>query len=156
MTTDVTDRPQTDKPLERWASNVDPLQVIVIAVLALLAFFVLFVARNQVVRPLDNLATEQQCRSYGETIEQPLTGWERSNRFGLLNRSEGFCSYGPGLEAEASGELTLAIADTEPSPLYTLGKFIGIALQFGILSIFLRLTVDPVLDLYSAVRPRSR
>lgn len=100
--------------------------------------------------PLDELVTEQACEDHGEEIGRDLIGYERSNRFGLSNRSEGFCSYGSGPDGEAP--ITLTMAETEPGSRYRAAKWIGIIAQLGIVSIFLRLTIDPALDFYRYVR----
>lgn len=152
MTSNVTDRSAAQNPVERLLASFDPFKLLIAIALGCLALMVLWIARNHVVRPFDNLVTEQVCRGHAEEIERTLIDFERSNRFGLINRTEGFCRFGPGSEGEPP--ITLTIDETEPGPLYTLAKAIGIILQFGIASIFLRLTVDPTLELYRAVRSR--
>ncbi len=131
----------------------DPIKLVIVLVLIVLAIGVWSIARNRVVGPLDGLVTERLCLDHGELIERPVTGYERSNRFGLVNRSYGSCSFGQGPEGEPP--MTLTIEETEPGPLYRAAKWIGIIVQLGIVSIFLRLTVDPVLDLYRYVRSRA-
>lgn len=111
------------------------------------------VSRSRVVAPFDGLITERLCLDHGEEIGRELLDYERSNRFGWSNRSEGFCFFGSGPDGEAP--ITRTIAETEPGLLYRAGKWIGIIVQLGIVSLFLRLTVDPSLDLYRYLRSWS-
>lgn len=142
-----------DKPiLTAVVSRIDPFRIIIVAVLLVIALFVWSQARGRVVTPLDELVTEQLCITYGEEIERSVTGFERSNRFGVYNRSEGFCQYGLGPNGEAP--ITVSIEDTAPGPLFRGAKIIGIIAQLGIVSIFLRFTMDPSLDFYRWVRSR--
>ncbi len=122
-------------------------------VLLLAALVVWNLARSRVVAPFDALITERLCLDHGEEIGRELLDFERSNRFGWSNRSEGFCAFGAGPDGEAP--ITRTIADTEPGLLYQAGKVIGIIVQLGIVSVFLRLTIDPALDLYRYLRSWS-
>ncbi len=124
--------------------------MLIVAVILVLAVFVWSLARDRVVTPFDDFMTERACADHGEEIERELLSHERSNRFGLSNRSEGYCAYGVGPEGEAP--ITLAIASTEPGLQYRAAKWIGIIVQLGIVSFFLRLTIDPALDLYRYLR----
>ncbi len=135
-----------------FAERIDPIKLVLVGILAALALVVWSIGRNQVVTPLDDLVTERLCRDHGEEIGRESVGYERSNRFGLFNRSEGYCSYGEGPDGEAP--ITLTIEDTAPGPLYRGTKIVGIIIQLGIVSIFLRLTVDPVLESYHYLRER--
>ncbi len=138
-------------PLNRFRPDrIDPIRVVIVAVLVVLSLFVWSAARDRLVTPLDDLVTERVCNDHGEEIGREVTGHERSNRFGLSNRSEGFCSFGQGPEGEAP--ITLAIAEIEPGLQYRAAKWVGIIAQLGIVSIFLRLTVDPALDFYRYLR----
>lgn len=133
-------------------SRLDPIKIVLVGILLMLAVVVWSIGRNQVVKPLDNLMTERLCLDHAEEIGRVSTGYERSNRFGLINRSEGYCFFGEGADGEAP--ITLTIEDTAPGPLYRGAKWIGIIIQLGIVSIFLRFTVDPVLDTYRYLRER--
>lgn len=138
-------------PLDRLRpGRPDPIRIVIVAILLVLALFVWSAARDRLVTPIDDLVTEQVCRDHGEEIGRELVSHERSNRFGLSNRSEGFCSYGAGPDGEAP--ITLTIAETEPGPRYRATKWIGIIAQLGIVSFFLRLTIDPALDFYRYLR----
>ena len=150
QTTPATPQPPAATPSSPF--RLDPVQGVLVLILLGLAFVVWSVGRNQVVRPLDNLMTERLCLDHGEEIARTSTGYERSNRFGLIDRSEGYCFYGEGPDGEAP--ITLTIEETEPGPLYRGAKWVGIIIQLGIVSIFLRLTVDPVLDAYRYLRSR--
>lgn len=131
---------------------IDPFKLVVVAILVVLALFVWSFGRNQLIRPVDNLLTERLCLDHAEEIGRVSTGYERSNRFGLIDRSEGYCFYGEGPNGEAP--MSLTIEDTVPGPLYRGAKWIGIITQLGIVSIFLRFTVDPVLETYKYIRTR--
>ncbi len=133
-------------------SRIDPFRIVIVAVLMICALFVWSFARDRIVAPVDELVTEQLCITYGEEVEREVIGFERSNRFGIFNRSEGFCRYGQGPNGEAP--ISVTIEDTAPGPLYRGAKIIGIITQLGIASIFLRFTMDPSLDFYRWVRSR--
>ncbi|MDH4276476.1 MAG: hypothetical protein OEZ14_09495 [Acidimicrobiia bacterium] len=137
MTTMQTEHDQAGREFDivRW---------LVVVLIALSALIVLNLARTRVVAPFDDLVTEQLCLRHGEDIERTLLDFERSNRFALRNRTDGFCSYGPGPEGEPA--VAMSIADTEPGPLFTWAKAIGIILQLGIASIFIRLVTEPALE----------
>lgn len=147
MTTMQTDHDQTRLWVEvgRW---------LIVAVIAVCALIVLNLARTHVVSPFDNLVTEQMCLRHGEDLERILLDFERSNRFAFRDRTDGFCSYGPGPAGEPA--MAMAIDDTEPGALYTWAKAIGIVLQLGIASIFIRLVTEPVLDTYRSLVRRFR
>ncbi|MGI9598471.1 MAG: hypothetical protein ACR2QK_20060 [Acidimicrobiales bacterium] len=132
--------------------RLDPVKLLLVAILLVLAGVVWSIGRNQVVRPLDNLLTERLCLAHGDEIGRASIGYERSNRFGFENRSEGYCFYGEGENGEAP--ITLTIEETIPGPLYRGAKLVGIIIQLGIVSIFLRFTVDPVLDSYRYLKNR--
>ena len=131
---------------------LDPLYWLAIGLLAVLTLLVWSVARDRVVEPFDQFVTDQHCFDKGQDFEREVVEVERSNRFGLVDRSEGFCSFGEGPDGEAP--MTLTIDQTAPGPLFRAFKAFGIILQLGIVSIFLRLIVDPVFEMYRAVRGR--
>ncbi len=143
-----------DKPLLNTVlDRIDPIRVVLVAVILVAAFILWGQVRARIVTPLDELVTEQLCQTYGDEIERTVTGFERSNRFGLRNRSEGYCEYGLGPNGEAP--ITRTIEETAPGPLYRGAKLIGIIVQLGIVSIFLRFTIEPVLDFYRYIRSRQ-
>lgn len=147
MTTMQTDHDKAEREFDigRW---------LIVAFIVLSALIVLNLARNRVVAPFDNLVTEQMCLRHGEDVERTLLDFERSNRFALRNRTDGFCSYGPGPEGEPA--VVMAIADTEPGALYRWAKAIGIILQLGIASIFVRIVTEPALETYRFLTERFR
>lgn len=149
MTTVQTDQKQVEADpvfkVGRW---------FIIAVIAGLALFVLSLARTHVVAPFDNLVTEQMCLRHGEEIERSLLDFERSNQFALRDRTVGFCSYGPGPEGEPA--IAMPVDETEPGALYTWAKAIGIIIQLGIASIFVRLVTEPALETYRFLVDRFR
>lgn len=138
--------------IESMTERFDPIKYFLVGILVVMALIVWSIGRNQVVRPLDEILTEQLCLDHGDEIERDSVGYERSNRFGLVNRSVGYCLYGEGPNGEAP--ITLTIEDTAPGPLYRGAKWVGVIIQFGIVSIFLRFTVDPVLDGYRYIKDR--
>ncbi len=149
MTTMQTDQNQVERSLA-----IDIGRWLIIAVIALFALIVLNLARTHVVGPFDKLVTEQMCLRHGEEIERTLLDFERSNQFALRNRTDGFCTYGVGPEGEPA--MTMAIDATEPGALYTWAKAIGIMLQLGIASIFIRLVTEPALETYRFLSERFR
>ncbi len=130
----------------------DYVRWVLIAGIAVSAFIVLIVARNIIVRPLDNLVTEQTCRSFGDEIQRPLIEFQRSNQFALSDHTDGFCLYGAGEGGDGTVRYTLD--EIEPGPMYTMAKLSGIVLQLGAASIFLRVITDPTLALYRYLRRR--
>ncbi len=125
---------------------------VVIAIIAILSLQVLNFARERLVAPFDGLITEQMCLRYGEDTGRTLLDFERSNRFTLGERSDGFCSYGPGLNGEPA--LSLTVQETEPGALYTWAKVVGILLQLGVVSTFIRLVTEPALETYRFIAER--
>lgn len=138
-------------PLNRFRpERIDPISVAIVVALLVVALFVWSVARDRLATPLDNMVTERLCIDHGEEIDRTMLDFERSNRFGLFDRSEGYCFYGEGPDGEAA--ITQTIAETKPGPLYRAAKWIGIIIQLGVVSLFLRLTIDPALGLYRYLR----
>lgn len=134
----------------QWIARIDPFRVAIVAAILLAALVIWSLTRNQIVEPFDRMVTEQLCRDHAEEIGRETVGYERSNRFGVRNRSEGYCRYGEGPNGEAP--ITLTIEETDPGPLYLGAKWVGIIVQLGIVSFFLRLTVEPALDFYRYLR----
>lgn len=135
-----------------WESvNVTSLVLrgVVVLLILVASLFVWRFARAAVVQPFDSLVTEQACRGHGEDIGRPLIDYERSNRFGLSNRTVGYCLLGP--VDGGQGSVQLRLDEIEFGPLYRLAKAAGIITQLAIVSFFLRLAVDPAMDLYRIV-----
>ncbi len=149
MTTMQTGDSKTERSFE-----FDMVRWLIVALIAVLALVVLNQARNRVVAPFDNLVTEQMCLRYGEDNQRTLLDFERSNRFALRDRTDGYCSYGPGPEGEPA--LAMPVAETDPGPLYTWAKAIGIIIQLGIASIFIRLVTEPLLETHRFIAERFR
>lgn len=139
-----------NKPMARLQEYFDPFKIILVILIAVAAFYVWSTVRSVINEPLDKAVTEQLCKDYGEEIGRSALGYERSNRFGLRNRSEGFCFFGEGPDGEAP--ITLTIEETQPGNRYRAAKWIGVIIQLGIVSIFLRFVVDPVMDTYRYIR----
>ena len=139
-----------NQPLDRLKAMIDPGRVILAVLIVLAALWVWSTVRSVIVEPIDKAVTEQLCEDYGEEIGRAAIGYERSNRFGLRNRSVGYCLYGEGVNGEAP--ITLTIEETAPGPRYRAAKWIGIIIQLGIVSIFLRFVVDPIMDGYAYLK----
>lgn len=127
----------------------------------------LFFAR-QMIAPLDGLLTSRACSIHGDELSRPVVEHERSNRFGLVDRSHGWCLYGPieledeeedgdgaivGDDVEAAEPATdgvdtvrLTIDEIEPGGLYAMGKLMGIVVQLGAASVAVRTVAEPLLD----------
>ena len=149
-------------------SSQDAVKWVLVVFLVGVAITTLVVARG-LIAPLDGLLTSRVCNVHGDEISREVIDYERSNRFGLVDRSHGWCLYGPLLEldengdpiegAEGAGEtptddpftaetdqLLLTLDEIEPDGLYTLGKAIGIVLQLGAASLAVRVLGDPLLE----------
>jgi hypothetical protein len=137
-------------PIEDRLKRIDPLRVALVALLLIAALVVWSTVRERVVSPVDGWVTERVCATHGERIGREVTGYEQSNRFGLRNRSEGFCRYGIGPNGEAP--ITLTVAEAEPGLRYRATKWLGIIFQLGVVSLFLRFTVDPVFEVARFLR----
>lgn len=129
----------------------------VVAILVVVGIASILFAR-QLIAPLDGLLTSQACSRHGDELSRPVVDYERSNRFGLRDRSDGWCLYGPievegedvdpaDVEAGTVDTVQLTLAEVEPGGLYRVGKFMGIVLQLGAASFVVRALADPLLDL---------
>jgi len=137
-----------DRP-SQFPFKIDLGRWLIAAIIGVLALLVLDVARNRAVAPFDNVVTEQMCLRHGEELGRSLIGYERSNRFALQNRTDGFCSFGTGPNGEPP--VTMTVEEADPGALYTWAKAIGIVLQLGIVSVFIRFVTEPAFDLYRVV-----
>ncbi len=140
------DRPNPLAALDPAALAVRGVIVVLILIGSL---FVWRFARSAVAAPFDSIVTEQACRSQAEELERKLVDFERSNRFGLRDRAYGSCLFGP-VEG-GTGNMRVDHTELEFGTLYRLAKAAGIITQLFIVSIFLRLVVDPAMDLYRSV-----
>ncbi|MEL7158233.1 MAG: hypothetical protein AAFN30_16765 [Actinomycetota bacterium] len=156
----------------------EPTTIVVIVAVILVGLVALVFARRAI-EPLDRLLTEQVCASAGDEVARPVEEVEPSNRFALVNRSQGWCRFGPvdpDLEAELAEELAddevvelsagaqllavsdpaaevqLALPDLQLGDLYRAGKWMGVLLQLGAASVAIRLVADPLFDRF--IRPR--
>ena len=146
---------------------------LIVALLVVVAVMALLFARR-LIAPVDDLLTQQACSTYGkDELSRESTGYERSNRFSLIDRTYGFCEFGPVVEydedgevvqpvigedtdggdaaAEASAEasvdsLVVSLADIETSGFYRAAKILLAVLQLGAASAVVRLLADPLLD----------
>jgi hypothetical protein len=150
----MTTSTKPDTPVTQPLVRFDVVRWLVFAAVAVAAIWVLGFARTQVVAPFDNLITEQMCLRYGEQEERTLLDFERSNKFAMSNRTDGYCSFGPGPDGEPA--IAPTIAETQPGALYQWAKTIGIVLQLGIVSIFVRLVTEPSIETVRFVIQRFR
>lgn len=78
---------------------------VIIGLLVVVAFVALMFSRR-LIQPLDNLLTQQQCSTYGrEELSRQTVDREASNRFSLIDRTEGHCVFGPIVEFDEDGEV---------------------------------------------------
>ena len=109
---------QSSTPTQGLQMNrEDVAKWVVVSVLVLIGLVALIVTR-QMIAPIDSFVTEQVCSGHGDKLSRPVIDHERSNRFGLVGRSHGWCLYGPvGVEGtEVANEVELAddeLADDE-------------------------------------------
>jgi hypothetical protein len=153
--------------------NEDATKWIAVAAMVLVGLITLVVAR-QVIAPFDRLATEHACSIHGDELSRPVVDVERSNRFGLINRSYGWCLLGPvtlddeddtasdstlgldegdpaaeplaGSEADPTSEVQIDLREIEPGSLYRAAKIMGVLLQLGAASAAVRIVGEPILD----------
>ena len=149
----------------------NPAKWIVVTIMVVVALLTLVFTR-QAIRPIDDRVTEFACSSYGDDLARPLLSHQRSNRFGLANRTYASCSFGPvdpdalaelPVEYDDDGEplprpespfddaepMALAVSDFEPIGLYGLVKGMGIVLQLGVASLAVRLVGEPLLERFA-------
>jgi hypothetical protein len=87
------------------------VKALVIGILVVVAVLALMFSRR-LIQPMDNLVTQQQCSTYGrEVLSRERVASEASNRFSLINRSQGACVFGPVVEFDEDGEVI------QPDPL---------------------------------------
>jgi hypothetical protein len=91
----------------------------VVVVMVAVGLFALVTAR-QLLAPIDELVTSQACSTHGDKLQRPVIDYERSNRFGLFNRTHGSCLFGEvtvdeGLLA-GEGDATEQAVPVEPAP----------------------------------------
>lgn len=122
---------------------------IIVALIVIASLFVWRFARSAIVQPFDSLVTEQACRSHGEELGRSLIDVERSNRFGLRNRTYGYCQFGP--TEGGQGTIQRSLDQIEFGSLYRLAKAAGIITQLAVVSVFLRFVVDPAMDVYRLI-----
>ncbi len=173
---------QTVSPLDRLPIKPPrPATVIVVAIVIVVGLTAFFFAR-QAIEPLDRFVTTQMCAGPGDEVFRPVEDAEASRRFALLNRTEGWCLFGPvdqELAEEAADELDddeeppelspgaqvladvaadaetqVALPELEPGGLYRAWKWMNLVLQFGAASFAVRLVADPLFDRF--VRPQKR
>lgn len=163
-------------PLRRPQVNSDDTaQWVVVAVLAVIGLIALVLAR-QLLAPIDDLITSQACTAHGDQLSRPVDDYQRSNRFGLVGRTHGWCQFGPveepeadragaapdqtaeeilteaveagvlGATADQGSELRLGLDEMDPGALYRWLKVMGVVLQLGFVSFVVRFVGEPLLD----------
>ncbi len=149
---------------------------IVVVFMVLVGVVTLAMAR-QVIAPVDRFVTEQACAVHGDDLGgRPVVDVERSNRFGLRNRSYGWCLLGPvelesdvaadgsaftanaspvadeaaeplaGAEVDPTVSVQVNLQDVDTGPLYRTLKVMGVVLQLGVASLAVRVLGEPILD----------
>ncbi|MCP4222824.1 MAG: hypothetical protein GY773_05730 [Actinomycetia bacterium] len=157
-------------------NSEDATKWIVVAFMVLVGLVTLVIAR-QMIAPIDRFVTEQACAVHGDDLGgRPVVDVERSNRFGLINRSYGWCMLGPvelegnetadgtaftasdspvvdptaeplaGAEADPTLNVQVDLQDVDPGALYRTLKIMGIVLQLGAASLAVRVLGEPILD----------
>jgi hypothetical protein len=140
---------------ERSPFRIERIDVAVVAavvVLALASLWVWSIARGRVVAPLDRVVIERVCLGYADEIEREFVASERVPTSGILTRHEGFCQYGVGPNAEAP--VTLPLSEIETGSGYNAFRWIGLIIELGIVSLFLRMTVEPTIEAARWVQDR--
>ncbi len=78
---------------------------VVIGFLVLVAIVALLFARR-LIQPMDNVLTQSECATHGrEVLSREALDSEASNRFSIINRSQGHCIFGPVVEFDEDGEV---------------------------------------------------
>jgi hypothetical protein len=78
---------------------------LVIGFLVLVAFVALMFSRR-LIQPMDNVLTQRECSTYGrEVVSRESVDYEASNRFSLIDRTQGYCEFGPVVEFDEDGEV---------------------------------------------------
>ncbi len=116
-------KPKPDPDVER---------ILIIATMVIVGFLSLWTVRNVIVRPFDGLATQQVCRWHGVETDQTVVEHERSNKVGLLNRSDASCTFAPAEEGGVNEVVRIGTEDEsqiDPGPFYTLAKVLGLVFQ---------------------------
>jgi len=75
-------------------NSQDVAKWVVVGIMVFVGLVGLIMAR-QLIAPVDNFVTGQACADHGSELSRPAIEHERSNRFGLRNRSHGWCLFGP-------------------------------------------------------------
>ena len=72
----------------------------------------------------------------GETLQWSVRRHIRSNKLGLINRDSARCDFTSNVAG--LGEVQVPMSQANPGSFYFFGKFIGIMLQIGAVSAFVR------------------
>jgi len=153
-------------PIDRAKSIVVGLMVV--------AGLLSWIFVRQAIAPIDSFFTEYACAQHGNTLLREVEATQRSNRFGLISRTEAVCFFGP-IEIDpereneidpellsvardtpaeiAAAPLTVPFVDFEPTPIYRVIKIMGIAFQLGVVSFAVRLVGEPLLDRFGRSDP---
>ncbi|MFV0258474.1 MAG: hypothetical protein ACK5PP_08520 [Acidimicrobiales bacterium] len=143
-----------------------------IGILAASALLAIGLARI-VTGPIENLATRQVCATFGEPLERPLDGYERTKRFTVLGWTGGECVFGPSatepvtaadgadeaavdapfdeattaaLAADPTQPLTVPLGDVPKGGLYRIIRLMSFVLQIGAASSAIRVLAEPVAE----------
>ncbi|MDH3683800.1 MAG: hypothetical protein OEV40_28085 [Acidimicrobiia bacterium] len=163
----------TRDDLAKWA---------IVALLVVVGVVALMFTRRLIV-PVDDLVTGYECTTHGrDELSREALDHERSNRFSLVDRTDGYCVFGPVVEFDEEGEvvqpavdevaaadsateqtedappagietLQISLADIETGAFYRGMKIVFIILQLGAASAAVRLIADPLLDRFVRAEP---
>lgn len=91
----------TGERIAKWLT----VGVLIVAAVAALMF------ARRLIAPIDGFVTQQACATHGrEVLSREVIESEASNRFSLIDRTEGHCVFGPIVEFDEDGEIV------EPPP----------------------------------------
>ena len=156
-------QPSVSDPKQFEMNGEQAAKWLIVAFLVVVAVMALFFARR-LIAPVDGLLTQQACSTYGkDELSRESTGYERSNRFSLIDRGYGQCEFGPVVQYDEDGEiveslvdedvadtpadsLVVSLADIETGGFYRAAKILFVVLQLGAASAVVRLSADPLLD----------
>ncbi len=92
-------------PNQPFLSDRQLAKLAVFAAIIIVGLVGLFVARR-IIDPLDRLLTETTCSAFGEDeLSRELVDFEPSNRFAVVDRTQGSCTFGPVVVFDEDGNV---------------------------------------------------
>lgn len=174
-------QPSTGTPRFELTSK-DLIKWTIVALLVVVGIVALMFTRR-LIAPVDGFVTGQVCTTHGrDELSREALDHERSNRFSLIDRTDGYCVFGPVVEFDEEGEvvatiavaddagaagafeeteapaaaietLQVSLADIDTGTFYRGMKIAFIILQLGAASAAVRLIADPLLDRFVRTEP---